>query len=486
MKAAERAEEKRQILAGLAKVETASSLKLILAQLNDEQINYEAFLSALQIAKIDDDQNENLQPQEIAQTLINSYADSKLSDKIESFKVENQMHNIPPQGFTSLFNGFDLSGWKGLVGNPALRAKMSAQELLAAQSKADTIMQEHWKVVDGLLCFIGKGFYNICTVMDYADFELLLDWKIEKEGDSGLYLRGVPQVQIWDPVKEKIGSGGLFNNKKNPSQPLAIADKPIGEWNNFRIIMKGEWVTVYLNDILVVDNEVLENYWERDKPVYPKGQIELQAHESPLYFRNIFIRELPSRESAVSGKLFNGIDLNGWQVIDNEQGSWKVENGIIFTDGEGGGWLSTEKEYENFKLELEFRAPKGANSGIFLRAPREGDPAFSGMEIQVLDDYAEKYANLKEWQYTGSIYGLLAPIEQVTKTSGEWQKMEITCKGPAVKVLLNDNLIIDANLIDFMDQEKEHPGIKRRKGYIGLQNHNTRIEYKNIQLTELK
>lgn len=198
----------------------------------------------------------------------------------------------PPEGFTALFNGKDLTGWKGLVEDPEKRAKMSKEELAAAQAKADERMREHWKVVDGALEFDGKGD-SLCTVKDYADFELLVDWKIKEEGDSGIYLRGSPQVQIWDPKKNNIGSGGLYNNEKGPSKPLLLADNPIGEWNTFRIRMLGENVTVWLNGNLVVDNVPLENYWDRSKPIYPTGQIELQNHGNTLWFRNIYIKEIP-------------------------------------------------------------------------------------------------------------------------------------------------------------------------------------------------
>jgi lysophospholipase L1-like esterase len=197
--------------------------------------------------------------------------------------------NVPPDGFTALFNGKDLTGWKGLVANPKKRAAMTPDALAEAQKNADEAMREHWSVKDGVLVFDGKG-QSLCTARDYADFELYVDWKIEEGGDSGVYLRGSPQVQIWD---RPVGSGGLFNNKDHPSQPLIRADKPVGEWNTLRIIMVAERVTVYLNDILVVDNVVFENYWERDKPIYPTGQIELQNHGNSLYFRNIFLREIP-------------------------------------------------------------------------------------------------------------------------------------------------------------------------------------------------
>ena len=198
------------------------------------------------------------------------------------------MLNVPPKGFTALFNGKDLSGWKGLVASPPERAKMSAEPLKSKQAEADERMRAHWKVEDGALVFDGKGD-SLCTVKDYGDFEMFVDWKILKDGDSGIYLRGSPQVQIWD---NPLGSGAFYNNQKNPSNPLVKADKAIGEWNTFRIRMVGERVSIWLNGTLVTDNVVMENYWEREKPIYPKGQIELQNHGNTLWFRNVFIKEL--------------------------------------------------------------------------------------------------------------------------------------------------------------------------------------------------
>ncbi len=196
----------------------------------------------------------------------------------------------PPEGFTALFNGHDLTGWQGLVGDPVKRAKMSAAELAKAQQEADARMREHWKIEDGVIAFDGKGD-SLCTIQPYGDFELLVDWKIPAGGDSGVYLRGTPQVQIWD---KPAGSGGLYNNKHHAAQPLIVADKPAGEWNTFRILMSGERVTVYLNDLLVVDDTPLENYWEPNSPLCATGPIELQNHGGPLWFRNIFVRPLPA------------------------------------------------------------------------------------------------------------------------------------------------------------------------------------------------
>ncbi len=208
--------------------------------------------------------------------------------------------NVAPPGFRALFDGKSLANWKGLVSpekGPPGRAEMDAAKLAAAQLVADERMRAHWSAKDGALVFDGGGD-SLCTAQDYEDFEFWVDWKIGKDGDSGIYLRGSPQVQIWD---NPIGSGGLYNNQKpgNPSGPLAVADRPIGEWNRFKILMVGDKVTVFLNDVLVVNHTVLENYFERDiwkrgdPPIYPRGQIELQNHGNTLWFKNAFVRELP-------------------------------------------------------------------------------------------------------------------------------------------------------------------------------------------------
>jgi hypothetical protein len=203
-------------------------------------------------------------------------------------------HNTPPAGFTALFNGKDLDGWKGLCAtdNPEKRAALPPEELKKQQEAADADMRANWKIEDGTLVFSGKG-RSLCTAKDYADVEMYVDWKIKDKGDSGIYLRGSPQVQIWDPAVWPVGSGGLYNNQKNPKDPSECADNPIGQWNRFFIRMVGEKVTVVLNGVTVVDNVTLENYWNRAIPIFPSGQIELQNHGNTLWFRNAYLRELP-------------------------------------------------------------------------------------------------------------------------------------------------------------------------------------------------
>jgi len=215
--------------------------------------------------------------------------------------------NSPPEGFKALFNGKNFAGWQGLLAspydNPIKRAELSAADKADKQKQADENMHAHWKVEDGVLVYDGKG-RSLASLKDYGDFELYVDWKIPAKGDSGIYLRGTPQVQIWDPSAKKsgseVGSGGLYNNQKNPSKPTAVADKPLGEWNRFRIMMLGDKVHVFLNGVMVVNDVTLENYWDRSKPIFPTGPIELQNHGDTLWFKNVYVRELPQTVRSAS------------------------------------------------------------------------------------------------------------------------------------------------------------------------------------------
>ena len=209
-----------------------------------------------------------------------------------------------PEGFKTYFAGSeaDLANWKGVTtagkfDNPKVRQAATPEKRAEMQEIADKAMREHWHVRNGSLFFDGfAGGYSLATARDYADFEMWADWRtMSITGDSGLYLRGSPQVQIWDAHNQwGIGSGGLYNNKKNPSRALTIADRPVGDWNRFHVKMVGEKVSVWLNGVLVVDNVTLENYWDRSRPIFPEEQIELQCHGDPTEWRNIFIKELPA------------------------------------------------------------------------------------------------------------------------------------------------------------------------------------------------
>jgi hypothetical protein len=222
--------------------------------------------------------------------------------------------NTPPPGFKALFNGKDLTGWQGLMMAPETKAeegakkkprqipgwlaKLDSDDRAARQKKANDDTLPHWTVKDGVLLFDGKG-NNLQTIEQFGDFELYVDWKIEANGDSGIYLRGNPQVQIWSVNDrnnpKKLGSGGLYNNQKNPTDPLVVADNPVGSWNTFHIKMIGDKVTIKLNKKLIVDNTTLENYWHRGQPLPERGPIELQNHGDHLWFKNIYVKDLSAK-----------------------------------------------------------------------------------------------------------------------------------------------------------------------------------------------
>jgi len=351
-----------------------------------------------------------------------------------------------------------------------------------------------------MIVFSGEG-QNLVSVREYGNFELLVDWKITRNGDSGIYLRGTPQVQIWDTsrrdVGAQVGSGGLYNNQDHRSVPLMVADNPIGEWNTFKIRMEGERVTVYLNGYLVVDHEILENYWEREKPIYPTGPVELQAHGTDLAFRNIFIHELPEATENVLTQdeidagfvqLFNGNNLDGWT---GNKTDYTVENGeIVIYPGRGGhGNLFTEMEYGDFILRFEFQLTPGANNGLGIRAPLEGDAAYVGMELQILDNTAEIYKDLKDYQFHGSVYGVIPAKRGYLKPVGEWNVQEVLADGHRIKVILNGEVILDGNIRDAskdgtMDGN-DHPGLLREKGHIGFLGHGSVVRFRNIRIKKL-
>lgn len=412
------------------------------------------------------------------------------------------------EGFVSIFNGKDLTGWKGLVENPIARAKMKPAQLEKAQKKADEQMRRDWKVENGLLVFDGSGFDNLCTEKQYGDFEMYVDWMLDPAGpeaDAGIYLRGTPQVQIWDTARvnvgAQVGSGGLYNNQTNESKPSKVADNKLGEWNSFYIKMVGDRVTVVLNGEKVVDNVILENYWDRKQAIFPIEQIELQAHGSKVYYRNIYVKELQrvepyqlSDEEKKEGfkVLFDGTNMHEWtgNTVD-----YTLEDGCISMNPSKsfGGNLYTKNEYANFIYRFDFQLTPGANNGIGIRTPMEGDAAYVGMEVQVLDCEHPIYKNITPLQHHGSVYGIIpakADHHKAFKPAGEWNTEEIMADGDHIRVTVNGVVIMEGNIRDAVKNGtpdgKEHPGLFNKKGHIGFLGHGSPVKFRNIRIKELK
>ena len=187
--------------------------------------------------------------------------------------------------------------------------------------------------------------------------------------------------------------------------------------------------------------------------------------------------------------LFDGKSLTGW-VVKGDAGKpapedeWSITNGVL-TAKPGHSWLSTEKMYGDFILRLEWRVPENGNSGVFIRVPelKPGQqPYVEGIEIQVLDDQGPQYkGKLKEWQYAGSIYGAVAAKDTGYKGPGQWNALEITCRGGSIEVAMNGNKAAAAEM-DKVETLKSRP----RRGYIGLQNHGTPVEYRKIEIKVLQ
>lgn len=495
------ATEKERIIRLLGSAKSPTSFMYVKSFLADADLNKTAAGTLLNLALPAPGESLGLYGPEIKSGLMQ--ADTILREDADEYSLSflRKYLSLMPEegGFVSMFNGKDLTGWQGLVENPLARDSMFSLELRMKQQEADAKLADNWKVENGVITFFGKGYDNLCSVKSFRDFELMVDWKITKDGDSGIYLRGSPQVQIWDPsmtdIGAQVGSGGLYNNEVHESKPLTIADNPVGEWNTFRIIMINDKVTVYLNGVLVTDHVVLENFWNRELPIFREGPIELQAHGTNLQFRDLYVRELPGvpdlpevEQNAGFKPIFNGINLDGW--IGNKT-DYVVENGeIVIYPGSssGNGNLFTEKEYDNFILRFEFKLTPGANNGLGIHAPLGGDVAYAGKEIQILDNTAPIYANLKDYQYHGSVYGLVPASKGALKPVGEWNSQEVTVIGNQIRVELNGQRILFDDLNNATRNGtldgKEHPGLQRLKGHIGFLGHGTEVRFRNIRIRE--
>lgn len=410
-----------------------------------------------------------------------------------------------PPGFTALFNGQNLSGWWGeKTTNPRTYLALTPEALEQRKAASQPDIASHWRVENGELVNDGNGLY-LTTDKFFGNFELLIDYKTVPRADSGIYLRGCPQVQIWDYTDEAKfnigadkGSGGLWNNSPGApgKDPLVKADKPFGEWNHFRIVMVGSRVWVWLNGQAVVAGALMENYYDRKQPIPPTGPIQLQTHGGEIRWRNIFIREIPPAEATRWLRpedppgfepVFNGKDFSGWAgPVEN----YEVQEGAIVCKPGKGGTIYTQREYGDFVARLEFKVPAGGNNGLAIRYPGQGDPAYSGMcELQVLDDNYEKARNAKidPRQAHGSAYGMVAAHRGYQHPVGEWNYQEVTVQGSTIKVELNGTVILNtdlANITEFMGG-KAHPGKDLKRGHFGFAGHSDPVMFRNVSIKSL-
>lgn len=401
-----------------------------------------------------------------------------------------------PTGFKALFNGKDLEGWHG---RPHLDPRSWNETNSEKRAEWIKDMHDHWTVKDGALINDGNGVY-LTTDAEYGDIELFIDYKTVAKADSGIYLRGTPQVQIWDSTEEakfnigaNKGSGGLWNNSAGAAgkDPLVLADQPFGEWNTLRIVQIGSRTSVWLNGKHVVDNAIMENFWDRAAPLFGKGVIQLQTHGGEIQWRNLFVREIGAEEAnkwlrdhsqGTYTALLNGQDLNNWK---GEKENYEVIDGAIQCKSGHGGVLHTEKEYSDFTVRLEFQVPEGGNNGLAIRYPGNGDTAYVGMcELQVLDNSSPKYAKLDPRQYHGSAYGMIAAKLGYQRPVGQWNYQEVTVKGSTIRVELNGTVILDGDLSKVSEYmaNSPHPGKDRTTGYFGFAGHNDPVRFRAIDI----
>ena len=424
---------------------------------------------------------------------------------------------MPSKGFRALFDGESLSGWWGVgTDDPRIWSALSPEDLAAKMKTSRKNIRKHWSADDGELVNDGRGLYLTTDEM-FGDFELLIDYKTVAKADSGIYLRGTPQVQIWDSTKAggkwrigaDKGSGGLWNNPEGQpgKNPLVLADKPFGEWNHFRIVMVGERVSVWLNEQQVVDHARMVNYFDQARPPHERrpllarGPIQLQTHGGETRWRNLWLRDIeveeaneilrnggPDKEPTADGfvDIFNGRDFEGWAgPTDN----YEVRDGTIVCKPRHGGTIYHHEEYSDFVVELEIRLPPGGNNGLAIRYPGKGDTAYVGMcELQVLDNTHKKYARLDNRQYHGSVYGQVAAERGYLRAPGEWNFQRVHVEGSRIAVELNGSLILDRDLSavkSLMYKAEKFAGRKRTRGFFGLAGHSDPVQFRALRIKRL-
>jgi hypothetical protein len=331
---------------------------------------------------------------------------------------------------------------------------------------------------DGVLLLkAGDGFVR--TNERHGDFVLELDWRALRPSkyDSGIYIRAdLPaEGKPW-PSRYQINllegkEGNLLGVPGAESSGLA---KPAGEWNHFKITVVGDTAELEING---------QKAWKASGIQNTDGYIGLQSEVDgggQFEFRNFELTDLDYQP------LFNGHDLAGW--TGDTQG-YQVVDDTIVSPTTGGGRLFTADQYSDFSFRFDFKLTPGGNNGVGIRTPMEGNPAYVGMEIQILDNDADVYKDIQPYQAHGSVYGVVPAKRGYLKPVGEWNHEEIIADGRHVTVILNGTTIVDANLDeaskDGTIDHQDHPGLKREKGHIGFLGHGAKIEFRDLRIRDL-
>ncbi|MCA9055455.1 MAG: DUF1080 domain-containing protein, partial [Planctomycetaceae bacterium] len=404
-------------------------------------------------------------------------------------------------GWTDLFNGRDLSGWKSAVNND-------------------------WSVANGSLVSDAGPRGVLWTEQNYADFEMDFEFKLSRGANSGVFLRypsntdGLPrglEVQLLDDPNHPFNPGetryvtGSLHGLAVPR----VENYRTAQWNRMTIRNLGRTVTVTLNGQAVLSKNTTQLTVpddRRDAVHRNFGYIGLQTYgagtdgQKKIEFRNMRIRRLnfagdtvgaasqttSSAPAAEQGStvLFNGRDLAGWTVLRDPSG-WFVKDGVLTARPhqdlrQGPAWIRTNEQFSDFELELEYKLPADGNSGVFLRVPADSMSSEDDfIEIQLLDDDAAKYAGIKPEHVNGSLYGLKAAQPRLPSRPNQWRKMSIRAAGQALHVAVDGATIMDANTGDYAAERNRRPGLFRTSGYIALQRHSSPAEFRNIRIRDL-
>jgi hypothetical protein len=348
-----------------------------------------------------------------------------------------------------LFNGENLDGW----------------HVTGCQAEVE----------DGAI-ILKEGNGLIRTDHQYRDFILELSWRARKGElwDSGIYIRAAlpKEGKPW-PDKYQINlkqgdEGNLNGFPAGRSTGLVKA----GQWNHCKLTVVGTTARMEING---------QKAWEIDGLAQPQGFIGLQS-EVPgggqYEFKDVYVTELGYRP------LFDGKTLGGWEGAGQDASAcWKVEDGLLMCTGKKGPWLRSQEQFGDFDLRLDYKVNPGGNSGVYVRVPEDGNHhgEGSGVEIQILDDRAEKYKNLKDYQYTGGVYDIAPPKEHVGREAGKWNSLQIELRGTHYVIVHNGVLIVDADVNEFPDLKA-----RRLHGYLGLQNHSEEVWYRHMRLAPLE
>lgn len=339
--------------------------------------------------------------------------------------------NQPPDGYVALFNGESLAGWIGHSIDPKKLRAMAPDErtnLLEANWKE---VEQHWSVENGELVNDGKGPY-LTTAKDYGDFRLKLEYKTVPNADSGIYLRGIPQVQIWDTTEEAgkwslgadKGSGALWNNQKHERFPIVKADRPFDEWNELDIKMVGDTVTVVYNGQLIVNEVVMENYWDRASEAYPVGPIQLQTHGGEIRFRNVFLKEIPRKPPEAGYLAKDGTPYgDGWQQAENI---------------EVGKPLSVASQLRNFDMHTTFELDGDSPAEIAFRS-RGGKDA-PALALTASSEHGVLLSDRKE----GKPYTIASTVAEASGLKkGEKNHLYLRVNEDHVQAWINETPVID-------------------------------------------